>query len=565
VNAAFRELYAFMSPRRRRHLFATAALVVLAAAAELVMIAAVVPFLAVVSEADTRWDISPEAATGMLVAAAIFAGIVRLALARVSQQFVMSLGHELGTAIFSGMLRRPYAYYSTHESSELVSGLEKVQTIVYRVLLPSVQGSIAAVIAFCIIVLLFVIDTVAAAAAAFCATAIYLGVSLYARRRLQVNSVVLAETATARTKAVQEGLGGIRDILLERSQGVFEEDFRKLDLRYRNAEALNLWTSIAPRYVVETAGIVIIGGIALVMSTRPGGLEEALPTLAALTLGAQRLLPLLQMTYLSWSQSVGNLGSLLDVLTLLEAPEEADDDAPPPEPMPFTTAITFDHVGFRYPRGDEALGDVTLEIGKGQRVGIVGTTGAGKSTLVDLLLGLLEPTSGEIRIDGTLLHAGNRAAWQRHIAHVPQFIHLASDTVAANIAFGVAADAIDHERVREAARQAHVDDFIESLPDGYQTKVGERGARLSGGQRQRIGIARALYKRAAVLIFDEATGALDRRTEEAVLRSISALGREITVVMIAHSDTALADCDRVFRLQWGRVASEAPGSASASS
>jgi ATP-binding cassette subfamily B protein len=556
VIDAFRTLYAFMSPQRRRHLWVTAALVILGAGAEMLMIAAVVPFLAVVSETESRWDLSPGAATGLLVGAAVIAGTVRLVLARVSQQFVMSLGHELGTAIFSGMLRRPYSYYSTHESSELVSGLEKVQTIVYRVLLPAVQGSIAAVIAACIIVLLFFLDPVAAAVSAFCATTIYLAVSLYARRRLQHNSVVLAETSTARTKAVQEGLGGIRDILLERSQPVFEEDFRKLDERYRKAEALNLWTSIAPRYVVETAGICLIGALALVMSTRPGGLEEALPTLAALTLGAQRLLPLLQMTYLSWSQSVGNLGSLLDVLSLLGAPEPEDSDPTrPAKPIPFMTAITFDDVGFAYPRGDVALSGLNLEIAKGSRVGIVGTTGSGKSTLVDLLLGLLEPTSGEIRVDGERLHAGNRAGWQLHIAHVPQVIHLASDSIAANIAFGMAD--IDHERVREAARQAQVDDFIESLPEGYATKVGERGARLSGGQRQRLGIARALYKRADVLIFDEATGALDRRTEEAVLESISALGRGMTVIMVAHRESALADCDTIVQLQGGRVTASA--------
>ncbi|MDQ3741424.1 MAG: 2-C-methyl-D-erythritol 2,4-cyclodiphosphate synthase, partial [Actinomycetota bacterium] len=250
-----------------------------------------------------------------------------------------------------------------------------------------------------------------------------------------------------------------------------------------------------------------------------------------------------------------SIGLLRDVVALLGPPEAAEglDARSRAEPIPFERAIAFDDVTFRYPGGAEVLHGVDLEIAKGARVGIGGTSGSGKSTLVDLLLGLLEPSGGALRIDGRPLDAATRPRWQARVAHVPQALHLASTTIARNIAFGVPEEDVDHDRVRRAAAGAQLDAFIAGLPEGYDTPVGERGARLSGGQRQRVGIARALYKNADVLVFDEATDGLDAATERAVLDAIAALGRGITVVMVSHRSSALADCDVVVRLEEGRV------------
>ncbi len=548
-------LYAFMSPVRRRHLALTVGLMVVGAIAELVTIGAVVPFLAVVADTDDGWGLSPAAATALLASAAIVAAAVRLTLVRVSQGFALTFGHEIATRIFGRMLRHPYAHYSDQHSSELIAGFEKVQLVVYRVLLPAVQGFIATVMGACIVVLLFVLDPVAAAIATVSMGGIYVAVSFVARRHLHAASAVLSGTMTMRTRTVQEALGGIRDILLERSHGVFEDEFRSLSLRHRDASALNMWVGQAPRYVVEAAGIVVIGLLALYTSSRPGGLEEALPSLAALALGAQRLLPLVQTAYMSWSQATGNVALLADVIGLLGEPGAEDGLAATAraEPIPFERAIRFEGVTFRYARGDEALRGVDLEIPKGARVGIDGPSGSGKSTLIDLLLGLLDPAEGVVRVDDRPVDEATRAGWQAHVGHVPQALHLASVSIARNIAFGVPEDEVDLERVRRAAAGAQLDRFIATLPDGYDTVVGERGARLSGGQRQRIGIARALYKNADVLVLDEATDGLDPATERAVLDAIAALGREITVVMVAHRASALVDCDVVVRLEDGRV------------
>jgi ATP-binding cassette subfamily B protein len=243
---------------------------------------------------------------------------------------------------------------------------------------------------------------------------------------------------------------------------------------------------------------------------------------------------------------------MTDVLGLLEAPVVASAPAGS-EPRPFAKDIVFDRVSLSYPGRVPALEEVSLTIKKGERIGLVGTTGSGKSSFLDLLMALLDPSEGEIRIDGSRLDDSVRPGWQAQIAHVPQAVYLADASIASNIAFAEPETAIERERVEAAARQAHLHDFIAALPEGYDTKVGERGVRLSGGQRQRIAIARALYKKANLLIFDEATGALDRKTERAIMDGIAELGRGITILIVAHRISALAGCDRIVRLEAGRI------------
>jgi ABC-type multidrug transport system fused ATPase/permease subunit len=295
--------------------------------------------------------------------------------------------------------------------------------------------------------------------------------------------------------------------------------------------------------------------MALYMNTRPGGLAGALPVLRALALGAQRLLPLMQLIYTGRTQLVGNRQVLQEVLDLLEAPipEEYLPDTPR-EPVPFEKSIALKNVWFAYDSATPVLRNLNFTIRKGAKVGFIGKTGSGKSTTIDLIMGLLEPTKGSVQIDGKALNARTRRGWQQQIAHVPQAIFLSDSSIAENIAFGVDREKVDMDRVREAARKAALAVFSEAMPQQYDTAVGERGVRLSGGQRQRIGIARALYKRASVLVFDEATSALDNQTESAVMEAIAALGRDLTVILIAHRLSTVAVCDEVIRLEAGEVA-----------
>jgi ABC-type multidrug transport system fused ATPase/permease subunit len=270
--------------------------------------------------------------------------------------------------------------------------------------------------------------------------------------------------------------------------------------------------------------------------------------------GAQRLLPALQQGFSAWAAIAGSHAYLTDTVELLDQPLPPELSEPPPEPLPFRESIRFDSVRFRYNTdGPWVLDGFDLTIRKGDRVGFVGSTGSGKSTTLDLLMGLLMPCGGRLLVDEEPISGARVRAWQRSIAHVPQSIYLSDSTLAENIAFGVSREKIDLERVRNAARQAQIADFIESRRDGYDALVGERGVRLSGGQRQRIGIARALYKQASVLILDEATSALDNATERSVMDSIDSFDRDLTVLLIAHRLSTVKRCDSIVELTRGRV------------
>jgi ABC-type multidrug transport system fused ATPase/permease subunit len=297
--------------------------------------------------------------------------------------------------------------------------------------------------------------------------------------------------------------------------------------------------------------MVLIAGLAVMMARGEGGIAAALPVLGALALGAVRMLPLLQLVYNGWTQVAGNLHNMLNVLDVLDQPMPQAEHLRQKsgQPLPFSREIVLEKLGFSYHEGGKPVFEgLDLTIPRGSRVGIVGKTGSGKSTLTDLIMGLLEPTEGTIRVDGEALTPANVTRWQARIAHVPQAIYLSDGTIAENIAFGVAPAEIEIERMRTAARQAAIADFFETLPQGYETIVGERGVRLSGGQRQRIGIARALYRNADVLVFDEATSALDNETETAVMEAVYCLDRNLTVLIIAHRVSTLRRCDRTLHL-----------------
>ena len=569
---ALQEIAKHTSRRRHMQFWATMVLMVLGAAAEAATIGAVVPFLAIIAtpvhsaraivvrRAITMLHLPPDLpliyfATGVLIAVAVVSAIVRLSLIYVTQKFIFGVGYDIGIEVYRRTLHQPYSFHVARNTSDIISGINKVQLVLNGVLRPVMALMTSGVVALFIVAGLLFVDPMAATVAIGCFSAIYITVSFFARRILRANSRLISKAHNERIKAVQEGLGGIRDIILDRSQSVFLRSFTRADAQLREAQAANSFIGQAPRYIVEAFGIVLIAFLAVYLSNRAGGLAAAIPTLGALALGAQRLMPLIQQIYTGWSQVLGNAAVTEDVIALLQgAGETRTISSAAVDPMPFTRDIVLSDLSFHYPgsRGF-ALENINLGITKGERIGVIGKTGSGKSTIIDIIMALLEPSSGEVRIDGQPLNRDNHSAWQAQIAHVPQAIYLADNTMAANIAFGVRPNDIDMARVQESARKADIHNFIMSLPNQYETGVGEQGVRISGGQRQRIGIARALYKQASVLILDEATSALDDQTEASVMESIDALSTDLTVLMIAHRLSTVRRCDRVMRVADGRV------------
>jgi ATP-binding cassette, subfamily B, bacterial PglK len=567
-------LWQHLSRRRKRQFTALTGLVVLSALAEVVSLGSVLPFLAVLTSPDRvlkypivermmdRLGIASLAQLVLVLAAgfalaALVAGASRMLVLWVSTRVAYAAGADFSCDVYRRTLYQPYEIHINRNSSELISGITgKVAETIYAL------NSLLTLLNACVLLLfitsaLFIIDPAVASLATAGFGGGYALITRVTRSRLRRNSRRVAAEHTQVVKALQEGLGGIRDVLLDGTQAVYCDIYRKADQVLRRAQGNTIFVSNSPRFVMESLGMVLIAALAFGISRTAGGIAAALPVLGALALGAQRLLPVLQQGYSAWAMIVGSQTSLAMTLQLLEQPIPQDALLPTPPPLPFTDELRFDAVRFRYSEKTPwVLDNFNLVISKGARVGFVGSTGSGKSTTLDLLMGLLIPTSGELTVDGEPIVGHRVRAWQRTIAHVPQSIFLSDASLAENIAFGIPRDAIDMERVKQAAHQAQIAEFIESRANSYDALVGERGIRLSGGQRQRIGIARALYKRATLLVFDEATSALDNATEQSVMDAIAGLDRDLTIVLIAHRLSTVRRCDVIVELDHGRVVAQ---------
>lgn len=469
------------------------------------------------------------------------------------------VGHAIGADLSAEIYRRTlYQKYSVHlsrNSSEVISGITtKISVLVNNTVMPILSLVSAAVMLIAILATLIIIDPSTAISAISGFGGIYLIVIRMTKRALEQDGMCIGRESTRVIKALQEGLGGIRDVLLDGAQATFFKIYRDADVPFRQAQANIQLIGGSPRFVIEVFATILFAWFAYILAGKPGGVSGALPVLGALAIGAQRILPALQQIYLGIAAMRGGRASLDDALCLLEQRMTYDANGSFSGPIAFISKITLEQIGFKYTRDARpVLKKVDLVIPKGSRIGFVGTTGSGKSTLLDILMGLLEPSAGRLLVDGVEITAENCRSWQAHIAHVPQTIFITDDTLAANIAFGVPSELIDHDRVREAAVRAQIADTIEVLPKGYQELAGEKGMKLSGGQRQRIGIARALYKRADVIVFDEATSALDNDTERSVMEAIEALGSDLTIFMVAHRLTTLRNCTKIIELLDGKI------------
>ena len=573
LRQSLQRLWRNLSKRRRRQFLLVAPLMLVGALFDVVSLGVVFPFISVLTAPEalfsmpmvqdvagslgiTRADQMVLPLTLIFIGVALLAGAFRLLVLWVNNRLAYVSGHDLSTLIYQATLYQPYYVHVSRNSSEVIGGVSKVDStslILFQVL----SMANATLVSLAIIATLMAINPLIAILTLFGFGLCYVSVAWVTRRRLYKNSQCVPLETTRRIKVLQEGLGGIREVLLNRSQPFYVDIYRRSDWSLREAQGRNNFLASCPRFAVEALGMVLIAMLAYGLSLQAGGLGPALPLLGALALGAQRLLPTMQQIYGSWATILGNQGNLNDALALIEQPLPEEALLAPPAPLDFQDEIQFEDVFFRYTRdGPWVAHDLNLRVSKGTRVGFVGITGCGKSTTLDLLMGLLQPTSGRIVVDGLSLHGKNLRAWQSIITHVPQSIFLADTTVAENIAFGQPPEAIDMERVRQAARQSQIAEFIESGPEGYNTLIGERGIRLSGGQRQRIGIARALYKRASVLVFDEATSALDNTTEQDVMDAIEGLGRDLTILIIAHRLSTVSRCDMIVQLEQGEVANQ---------
>jgi len=568
-------LWRHFSPRRQKQFIWVMALVLISAFAEVVSLGAILPFIGILIAPERVYshtlvssfvqELGIHSAdqlilplTVIFALTALLAGGIRLFVTWATTRLVYAGGADLSREVYRRTLHQPYQVHISRNSSEVISGMTaKIHSVIFQLMMPFMILVSSTVLLISITVAMFAVKPIVSLVVTGMFGAVYFLISWFSRSILFRNSQIISHHETQVLKALQEGLGGIRDVLLDGTQKTYWNIYSEADHAMRRAQASNSILGSSPRYVMEAVGIVMIAFLAYALSLQAGGVASALPLLAALALSAQRILPALQQGYMSWTTISGCETSLAAVLELLDQPISDELLGPVPEAMPIQYSIRFESVCFRYSReGQQVLQNLNLTIPKGARVGFVGSTGSGKSTTIDLLMGLLRPDSGRLLVDEQPVIGNRVQAWQRSIAHVPQSIFLADATLAENIAFGLPYKDIDMERVKRAARQAHIADFIENSPNGYDAFVGERGIRLSGGQRQRIGIARALYKQASVLVFDEATSALDNATEQSVMDAIEGLHREFTILLIAHRLSTVKRCDIIVELVLGHVVAQ---------
>ncbi len=568
-----------LTPAERRRAMLLLLLVIAMAMLDVIGMASVMPFLAVIANPDM---ITSYAALNQLYKRMAFtstdqflyflglssflllvvAAVVRIVGQYAVNRYTQMRTHSIGVRLLDTYLRRPYAFYLNRHTGDLAKGLlSEVNQLASQVFAPLSQVIAQSISLVALLALLVVVDPVVAAIMATVLGGSYAVIYLTVRRYLGRVGLDRVKANRARFQVVAEALGGIKPVKLLGREATYVDRFSAASRRMADYQSMNTTLSTAPKFLIEAVafgGIILLtlGLMAHYGGHQAGALGKVLPLLGLYAFVGYRMLPAVQAIYGAITQMRFGAAALAGI----HADFAGRDDLAllPREPataLPAHSVVELRDVTFSYD-SDKAAGikgiDLTIPIGS--TLGIVGSTGAGKTTLVDVLLGLLQPQSGEIRVDGLAVTPGNMRGWQADLGYVPQDIFLVDASVSENIALGLPLDRIDQDRVRECARMAQILDFIEGeLPQGFKTSVGERGVRLSGGQRQRIGIARALYNDPAIIIFDEATSALDNLTEQEVMRAVAALSGQKTVIMIAHRMSTVRNCDRIAVLQKGRL------------
>lgn len=561
-----------------RHRVRTGLLVllsVLTAAVDTLGIASVAPFLAVMAAPDLiesnqylsaayRYVNSESReqfflVLGLLAFIGLLSGTACRALNNWGQiRFSRSVEYALACRLMTGYLHRPYVFFLSRNSADLTKMvLSEASQVVGGFIAPSMMVVSGTATATFLLVLLCLISPAVALGVAAAIALLYAAIFFAVRRWLSRLGEARFEANRKRFEAASEVFGGIKEIKLLGHEDVYLKRFSAAFSGVARSSANSTLAGTLPAYALE---LIALGGglvVALLFLGDKGELAHALPLIVLYFLCARRILPAMQNIFKAVTQLRFSQPAVKRVLADFYEADSAATATPIKAtlPLPFERALVLDNVGFTYPHAAKtALKGISLQIPRGACVGFVGATGSGKTTTVDLVLGLLEPTSGRLTVDGMAIGRDNLRAWQANLGYVPQHIYLADDTVAANIALGVPANKINHEAVEHAARLASIHDFVvEEMPQGYGTMVGERGVRLSGGQRQRIGVARALYRAPKVLLFDEATSALDNRTEKTVMQALQTLGRDRTMIFIAHRLTTVRDCDVIYVFADGMI------------
>ena len=567
-----KRIWSFFDNREKVRFIAIFSLSCVTAFFEIISIAAVIPFLGILSNIEmvfsnpylypiiqflglkSNYDIALFATT-VFCLAALVSCIMRTALAFFQTRVSFNVGARLSVKIYETTLNQNYDWFIKRNSGDIIANVsQKTNAIVHNAIYPSMIMLSSSIIGLTIIFGVLIFNPVIALVVFLSISLGYLIIVFHNRKHLiKLGDTINQETSNV-LKSLQEGLGGVRNVILDNSHNFFVSFFAGAQINLRRALADQLIISIWPRFILEAFGMIIIALVGFTIWNNSESLIGGLPTLGVFALAGQRLLPIAQQFFSGWVALKTGIPSIEDAIEVLEDNVDFRNVNGTYKLKSLGKSISLKNTSFYYsdPK-KEILKNISITFRKGSKIGIIGETGSGKSTLVDIISGMLSPTSGEIYIDGVVLSPKNFKSWRTQISYVPQSIFLADTSVSENIAFGIPFSSISHERVKKVSSIAKIDRVINDLPKKFETIVGERGMRLSGGQRQRIGLARALYKKSEVLILDEATSALDEKTENEVQDSLNDFSEDLTVFIISHRLGTLKKCDVIYKLTDGKL------------
>ncbi len=571
-----KKFLALLTPPERKLAGVLMGMILVMAFLDMLGVASILPFMAVLANPElvqtnailnTTFTISRHIgiqtseqflfALGMLVFFLLVTSLAFKALTTYAQaRFALMREYSIGKRLVEGYLHQPYSWFLNRHSADLGKTiLSEVGMVVSGGMFPVMTLMAQGTVALALLILLIIVDPLLALSVGVVLGLAYVGIFAMMSGWLKRLGQARIDANKERFTAVSEAFGAAKEVKVNGLEQPYIQRFAKPAEIYAKGQATAQVIAQLPRYALEA---IAFGGMLLVilyLMAKSGSFAAALPIIALYAFAGYRLMPALQQIYVAFTQ-LRFAGPALDALHRdLISLEVVDNQDSHLNPLPFTQAIQLNQVSYRYPNAPQpALKGIDLSIPAHSTVGFVGATGSGKTTTVDIILGLLEPEEGHLSVDGQPITPDKCRRWQSAIGYVPQQIYLADDSVAANIAFGVDTEDIEQEAIERAAKIANLHEFvINDMPQGYATTVGERGVRLSGGQRQRIGIARALYNNPTVLILDEATSALDNLTEQAVMDELSNLGHEITVILIAHRLSTVRQCDQIYLMERGEI------------
>ncbi|MFW3355554.1 ABC transporter ATP-binding protein [Aliarcobacter butzleri] len=571
-----KELFALLTPAQRKRFFILQILVIFMTFGEILGIASIAPFMALVSDIDIlqRDNILTMfyQQTGFIdpYNFVFFLGvcvIVFLTLASILSMlttwkllmFSSSVGTEIADRLYSYYLKQPWLFHANGSSAQLTKQVSSESIrVTDSIITPLMVMNAKLVFSIVLSIIMFIYNPIVALAGIVIFSLAYLILYKIVKKRLQENGRNISTLSTERFGLMNEGFGGIKDILLLGKSEYFVNRFTKSSVKFAYARGNSMVLGQVPKFFIELLAFASMLSLVLyLLIANKNNLTMILPILSVYALTGFKLLPAFQQIYSSISSIKANIAAFEAIRDDLVATKKLSNNIEQIEikdKIIPNESIELKDVSFIYPNKNiKALDCINMSIKANSIVGIVGHSGSGKSTAIDILLGLISPQKGQLKVDGKTITEINLRTWQNSIGFVPQSIFISECTIAQNVAFGISEENIDINKVKQALKLAHLEELVNDMPNGIDTKVGERGVQLSGGQRQRIGIARALYNDASLLVFDEATSALDGITEKMIMQAIHDFTGKKTIVMIAHRLKTVEKCDIIYFMEKGKV------------